>query len=120
MPEHIDPTALDAYREMMGDEADSFVADILDTYLTNSLQLLADMETGLAAADAASFTRAAHTFKSNSAMCGAHPLAALALQLEQAGKTGQLTGLTSILEQLKVEYGLARAELQALRRSLPV
>lgn len=120
MPQHIDPTALDPYREMMGDEADTFVADILDTYLNNSLQLLAEIEKSLSAPDAASFTRAAHTFKSNSAMCGAHPLAALALQLEQAGKTGQLTGLQPILEQLKVEYGLARAELLDLRRSLPV
>ncbi|GAB4490779.1 MAG: hypothetical protein OHK0031_14060 [Anaerolineales bacterium] len=117
---HIDPNALDPYREMMGDEADAFIADIIDTYLSNSSQLVGDIETCHASGDLATFARAAHTFKSNSAMFGAQSLAGLALQLEQAGKNGQTEGLAAVIEQLKVEYGLVRAELTELRRTIPV
>lgn len=117
---HIDPNALDPYREVMGDEADSFIADIIDTYLNNSSQLVSDIENCHASGDSATFTRAAHTFKSNSAMFGAQTLAGLALQLEQAGKNEQTQGMQTVIAQLKVEYGLVRAELAELRRSLPL
>lgn len=115
---HIDPNALDPYREMMGDEADSFIADIIDTYLNNSSQLVSDIESCHASGDLATFTRAAHTFKSNSAMFGAQTLAALALQLEQAGKAAKTAGLEPVIAQLKAEYSLVRAELIELRRNI--
>ncbi|NCP86094.1 MAG: hypothetical protein CO094_03290 [Anaerolineae bacterium CG_4_9_14_3_um_filter_57_17] len=116
---HIDPNALDPYREMMGDEADAFVADILNTYLSNSNQLVNSIETCFASGDIATFTRAAHTLKGNSAMFGAQTLTGLALQLEQAGKTNHLENLQPIIAQLKVEYEIVRQELTELRRTLP-
>jgi len=116
---HIDPNSLDPYREMMGDEADAFVADILDTYLANSVQLVSDIETSFAAQDAATFVRSAHTFKSNSAMFGAQTLAGFALKLELAGKANTLNGLQPIIDQLKTEYAFVRDELTELRRTLP-
>jgi HPt (histidine-containing phosphotransfer) domain-containing protein len=102
--------ALEPYREMMGDD---FVQDILQTYLSNSHSLVMQIHTAFGAQDAETFTRAAHTLKSNSAMLGAQTLADLCLQLETAGKQKQLQGLQPSLASLNLEHGQVCLEIQA-------
>lgn len=89
----IDPSALEAYREIMGEETDAFIAEIIDTYLSNAPLLLNAMQESLAQADTKSLIRAAHTLKSNSATVGATTLAALAAEIEQQGNGGDLNGI---------------------------
>ena len=40
----IDPSALESYREIMGDEADEFISDILETYFLDSIDLLETLD----------------------------------------------------------------------------
>ena len=114
----IDPSALAPYRDVMGAEADSFVADMIDSYLANSIELVNALDSALAAADAPTFARSAHTLKSNSAIFGAHALVAMCQELELAGKNGELSGLQDKIGQLKSEYQVVRGELADLRSSL--
>ena len=116
----IDPSVLTPYRDLMGDEADSFVADLIDSYLVNSVELVNALDSTLAGGDAPAFSRAAHTLKSNSAIFGAQILAGICQELELAGKDNQLNGLDGRLGQLKSEYETVCGELADLRRSLPV
>jgi HPt (histidine-containing phosphotransfer) domain-containing protein len=116
----IDPSVLAPYRDVMGAEADSFVADLIDSYLANSGELVAALDSSLAAGDALTFTRSAHTLKSNSAIFGANALAALCQELELAGKSGELAGLQARLDELKAEHQQVCRELSDLRRTLPV
>lgn len=107
----LDPSALDNYREFMGDEADAFIVDIVETFLDNAPKLFAQMEASTAGADSQGFVRAAHTLKSNSATVGATALASLAADLESLGKTETLTDLA---EQVR----LAREEFASVARLL--
>lgn len=116
----IDPSVLGPYRDVMGAEADSFVADLIDSYLANSGELVAALDSSITGNDPITFTRSAHTLKSNSAIFGAHVLAALCQELELAGKNGELSRLQARVDELKVEHGQVCLELADLRRTLPV
>ena len=115
----IDPSALAPYRDVMGDEADAFVADLIDSFLVSSSEMVTTLDVALAQGDIATFTRSAHTLKSNSAIFGAYTLSGFCQELELAGKDGTLTGVPAKLDELKVEYQQVRQELAVLRRSLP-
>ena len=110
----IDPSALDGYRQAMGDEADAFIADVIAAYLENSPKLLADIESALQQKDAPTFTRAAHTLKSSSALLGAMAVSKLALELEMLGKSAPLAGAQEKVLQIKQEYEKASAALKAM------
>jgi len=114
----IDPSALLPYRDVMGAEADAFVVSLIDTFLGTSDQQVDALYTSLAGSDAKTFTRSAHTLKSNSAIFGANILSGLCLELETAGKGGDLIGLQPKIDQLKLEYEVVCRELAALRQSL--
>ena len=116
----IDPTVLIPYRDVMGAEADSFVAEMIDSFLVNSRVLVSSLDSSLAANDAVTFTRSAHTLKSNSAIFGAYALSNFCQELELAGKNGSLGGLQGKIEQLGLEYEQVCRELADLRASLPV
>jgi HPt (histidine-containing phosphotransfer) domain-containing protein len=116
----IDPSVLIPYRNLMGDDADSFVADLIDSYLANSGDLMAAIDASLASNDIDTFTRSAHTLKSNSAIFGANTLSAFCQDLELAGKSGKLNDLQTKINLMKIEYKQVRQELADLRRSLPV
>lgn len=107
----LDPSALNNYRDFMGDEADAFIVDIVETFLDNAPRLFAQMETSMASADTQGFVRAAHTLKSNSATVGATALASLAAELESRGKTEDLTNL-------KEQIRLAREEFVSVAKLL--
>ena len=115
----IDPSALIPYRTVMGDDADAFVADLIDSYLVSSVELVAALDAALPASNAESFVRSAHTLKSNSAIFGAEALAAYCQELELAGKDGNLAGLRAKIDVLKIEHKQVCQELADLRRTLP-
>ncbi len=112
----IDPTALESYQEFMGEEAETFINDIVSSYRENAPKLIGAIEEALSSEDQAAFTRAAHTLKSNSATIGATDLAQLSADMEQNGKVGELSGgmeekilqlkkeLQSVLDELNVKY----------------
>lgn len=100
---------LEPYREMMGD---TFVTEILQTYLDNSCVLLNDIVNHFNGQNIPEFTRAAHTLKSNSAMLGAHQLAEICLQLEKAGRSENISSLDTEIEQLKQEHELVCQEIR--------
>jgi len=116
----IDPSVLIPYRNVMGADADSFVADLIDSYLANSGAFVAAIDSSLASNDIEVFTRSAHTLKSNSAIFGANILSAFCQELELAGKNGKLNDLQAKIDQMKVEHTQVCQELSDLRRSLTV
>jgi HPt (histidine-containing phosphotransfer) domain-containing protein len=92
-----------------------FLAELIDTYLADSTELVARLHETLAAADLEGFHRAAHSLKTNSATLGAEGLAALARELEMGTRAGSLDGAIPRLAALEDEYRWACAGLAALR-----
>lgn len=110
----VDPTALEAYREVMEDEADEFIADILGSFYTNARELLSTMDEALIKDDRAGFIRAAHTFKSTAATVGAIPLSGLLADLEKKGGSEPLAGLAHLIPPLKQAYEEVESRLKEL------
>ena len=99
-------------REMMGAD---FMVELVDTYLQDSPEMLAQMHQALDAQDAESFRRAAHSLKSNSANFGAMQLSALARELEMMGRENRLGQAGETLVKAEKEYAQVEQALEALK-----
>jgi PAS domain S-box-containing protein len=107
----IDPTVFDELVASTGGDAD-FIRELIDTYLTDAPGLFEQMRTALAAGDAETFRRAAHSLKSNSASLGALTLSAQAKELEMMGKEASLEGAAAKIAAADVEYAKVKAALE--------
>ncbi len=110
----INTTILESYRELMEDEADEFIADILNSFYENSNDILKTLKNTALNGETDEFVRAAHTFKSTSATVGAENLSALAATLEKKGQSEQLSDLLPDVDTLQEAYEAAKAELEKL------
>ena len=108
----IDRTTFDELRQMSGAE---FINELIDTVLDDAPKLLAEMKTALAAGDADSFRRAAHSLKSNAATFGASSLADLAKVLEMLGRENRLAETKDRLGALEQALSSACDELKGLK-----
>lgn len=99
----LDPSALNSYREFMGEDAQAFIAEIIASFIENAPTLLASAEQAMGSGDQETFVRAAHTLKSNSATLGATLLASLAAEMEREGKAGNMINMGDKLAQAKEE-----------------
>ena len=108
----IDLAVFGNLREMMGAD---FMVELVDTYLQDSPEMLAQMRQALDAQDAESFRRAAHSLKSNSANFGAMQLSTLARDLEMMGRENRLEHAGETLVKAEKEYAQVEQVLEALR-----
>ena len=110
----VDPSALEVYREIMGDETDAFIADILNSFYTNARDLIASLDRTLEENDVEGFVRAVHTLKTTTATVGARRVSGLAVDLEARGGTEPLPDLLPLLSELKEAYEEAEIKLKEL------
>jgi len=81
-----------------GDRA--MVVEMADFFLTDSVDLLARMETAIQTGDAAELARTAHRMKGTVSYLGAAPATAAALRVEQIGRIGELASAAEAVEEL--------------------
>ena len=108
----IDRTTFDELSQMSGAE---FINELIDTFLEDSPKLLVEMKTALAAGNADSFRRAAHSLKSNAATFGAGPLSQLAWEFELLGREKRLADVGDRLGALEAALASACNELKELK-----
>jgi CheY-like chemotaxis protein len=113
----LDPAALDNLWEMAGGDP-AFLAELIDTFLEDAPQLLAQIQQAVQQGDATLLRRAAHSLKSNSAEFGAQGLSSLCRDLEAVGKTGTVQGVGETVAQAVDEYEQVTAALEIARREL--
>ena len=109
----LSPGPLAALRELTEGDEGAFAGLVRD-HLENSRSLMEEMRHALAANDAATLERNAHSLKSSTAMFGAVRVAELAAELEAAGKGVIQPSALSVLHRLETEYALARAALEQI------
>ncbi len=112
----IDSAALDNLREMIGGD-EAFLEELIETFLTDSPKMLADMRQSIEDEDAAALCLAAHSLKSNSTEFGAVTLSSLCRDLEKACKAGSLTGAAEKVAHIEMEYARVKAALEELQSS---
>lgn len=108
----IDKTTFDELKQMSGDD---FINELIDTFLEDAPKMIAEMQSALAANNAETFRRAAHSMKSNANTFGASALAALARELEMLGKEQKLSEAGSKLKALEEACVSACEELKGLK-----
>lgn len=107
----LDRSALDRLLETVGGDQ-SFVTELIETFLEEAPPMLAEIRGALEAQDAELLRRAAHSLKSNAAQFGATRLQSLCLQLEQQAKQQQLDGLDQLLAEAESEFQAVHAALR--------
>ena len=112
VPTELDMSTFEELKQMSGSD---FIDELVDTFLEDAPKLLAELRSSLAARDAESFRRAAHSLKSNAATFGANHLSALAKELELLGKEGKLDEAGDQLKTMEATYQLVARELRGLR-----
>ncbi|NOZ27177.1 MAG: PAS domain S-box protein [Chloroflexi bacterium] len=104
----LDRNTLQQFRETMGEET---LQELIASYLEEAPQLLAQIREALAQGDAPTVQRAAHTFKSTSALFGATRLANLCKEVEFMGREGRLENVEEKVNQIEAEYEKVKAIL---------
>lgn len=109
-------TAIDTavFAQLKEDLGEDFIVELVDTYCTETPQLIESLRASFSAQDSDVFRRAAHSIKSSSASLGAMRLSEHARTLEMIGKSGDISQAADQLESLAAEYDLASAELMEL------
>jgi signal transduction histidine kinase/DNA-binding response OmpR family regulator len=100
--------------DLAGDDR-GFMIEMINTYLEDAPRLLDEMSRAIQENDAPALRISAHSLKSNSTEFGADQLSDLSRELEMAGKTGILEGMSEKLALAQAEY--ARVAL-ALEKAL--
>jgi HPt (histidine-containing phosphotransfer) domain-containing protein len=110
----LDQEAIDNLRALDPDGGDTFLREIIGIFIEDTPLRIAEIDQSLAAGDAATFVRAAHTIKGASANVGAAALRAVAEQLEHRAKKNGLVEVTALIVELKTEFIGAKTALTAL------
>ena len=116
-PPALERGVLDRLLETTGGDP-AFVADLLDTFTEEVPATLAGLRPAIAAGDAETVRRGAHTIKSNAATFGASALAAACAELEARARSGELNGADELLRRIEERYAAAQAALDAVRAQL--
>jgi HPt (histidine-containing phosphotransfer) domain-containing protein len=105
------------YAQLEGAMGADFIGELIDTFLEDSPQLLAELKRASAANDLDALRRAAHTLKSNSANFGAMNLSHQAKELEQMARDGKLDGADDKISLLELEYARVEQALKAKQKT---
>ena len=109
----IDGAALAKLQEMMGGER-AFLQELIAGFLEEAPQLVATMESGVAAGDAPAVHLAAHSLKANATDFGAARLEELTKQVETAAKAGDLKKAAAGVKAAAAAYEEVAAALQGV------
>jgi len=112
----MNPPAIDhaTFAELQEAAGPDFVVELVDTFIAEAPQMLAELRAARGAANAEQFRRAAHSLKSNSHTFGAMALGALARELELKGLDNDPAVDAQALAALEAAYAQAADELKAL------
>jgi signal transduction histidine kinase/ligand-binding sensor domain-containing protein/CheY-like chemotaxis protein/HPt (histidine-containing phosphotransfer) domain-containing protein len=114
----LDNATLSALRALPRSGPKDMLTHIGELYLLDSRALIASIEQSLGTADAAELARAAHAWRSYNGNVGAHGLARLCKELEEAARLADFAAAREIYSQIQALHSQVRYELQiAMRKS---
>jgi HPt (histidine-containing phosphotransfer) domain-containing protein len=108
----LDTSVLGALYDSVGGD-DAFLADLVETYLSDGADQLAAIDEAVRSGDAEVLVRPAHTLKSSSRTVGANRLGELSRQIEVLGRSGSTTGAGELAADAGAEWLRVEAALRA-------
>jgi HPt (histidine-containing phosphotransfer) domain-containing protein len=113
--EWIDASVIQGLRELGGEEDPGLLVELIDLYLSDAPQRMAEIESSLAAGDWKLLERAAHTLKSASANIGALGLSAICKELETKARSCDPQVCTSLFRRSAESLERVQNALRSLR-----
>ena len=107
----IDMNTFNSLKESTGAD---YIGELIDAFLDDAPNLLAQMKSALTSNNAESFRRAAHSMKSNAATFGAMELSTLAKELEGLARENNLE-IGNKLEVMEESFRRVESQLRALK-----
>lgn len=101
-------------REIMGEDAEEFIADLVNTFLEDSRKQIDSIKNGLQSADFDAVKQAAHTLKGSSANVGLEYLSELAAAVEEAAKQNSIEGARDSFNSLLDGYEISIDAIKSL------
>lgn len=100
----LDADAIDALRELGGEEEPDFLETLIRMYLDDSPERLAEIESAADEGDVEGMERAAHSLKSSSGNLGARRLQKLCLEIEMASRDGDVEAARALVGRVRAEF----------------
>jgi HPt (histidine-containing phosphotransfer) domain-containing protein len=113
-PPTLDPSAIESLRSLSPDADGAFLRELIEIFLQDTPERMAELEAALAKGDAPALMRAAHSIKGSSSNFGATKFAHLAHAIELHAKAANCTAATPVLPALKSEYALVAQALKQI------
>lgn len=107
----LDERAIAQLRTLDAPGSNEIFKRLVESYVTDTPKTLAKLSEAIAACDWGAASRHAHAIKGSSGNFGVRRLAALCLQIEQAGKSGDGPTVIAAADHLAGEFESARAAL---------
>ena len=95
------------------------IAELLEMALDTGTKHRRSMEDALATGDAAALAKAAHGIKGSAGNIGAVHVAALATELEQRARGGDMTGARERIDGIVAAYDRLAEEVRAYKEATP-
>lgn len=108
--QHLDEEALAELQDVMEDEFDV----LIQTYIIDSRDRIANLNAALAAGDADAFAKTAHSLKGSCINIGAPRLGELCQKAEQAGKASDLSSAAGLVKSIEGEFATVIGLLEGL------
>jgi HPt (histidine-containing phosphotransfer) domain-containing protein len=110
----LDGDAIHSLLELLDEDREA-LSEIVDAFVEEAPQRLAEVREGTEDGDPVLVRRAAHTLKANGRTFGAGRLAQLSEEIETAARGGDLGPASTRIDELDEAWREIRADLQALR-----
>ncbi|WP_189442405.1 Hpt domain-containing protein, partial [Pseudoduganella dura] len=110
----INRRALEAIRALNADKGEILLQRVLHAFIDDTPRRLASLHDAIAAGNAGSIRKAAHSLKSSSANVGADTLAQLSKDMEQLGRTDTTGGAAVLLAAMEQEFSAVRDTLSSM------
>ncbi|HEX9662701.1 MAG TPA: Hpt domain-containing protein [Candidatus Binatia bacterium] len=104
-------------KEWIEEYGEDFLVDLIDVYLEDTPNRIAQMRESVDGGDTDTLIREAHTLKSSSANVGAMRLSALAKQMEIVWQSGNFARMADDVQRFEDEFIQVKAALEALKSS---
>jgi HPt (histidine-containing phosphotransfer) domain-containing protein len=114
---YLDPEAIANLRAVNPDDGGEFLRELIDIFLADTPDRIAEIEKALGAGETEVVARAAHSIKGSAGNFGAVELASLARGIEQQGNARDFTAARAGLAGLRAEFDRVRSVLERLRQS---
>jgi HPt (histidine-containing phosphotransfer) domain-containing protein len=109
----LDPDAIEALRALDPDGNGQFLRELVQIFVTDTPRRIQELSDALAAKDAATVMRAAHSMKGSAGNFGAAKFAGVNRDIEAKARDGKLEPVAALLPQLHAEFERVKAALQA-------